>query len=252
MKALKKAALAAMALILVAAVSGCAKKDAHKKFLVATDTTFAPFEFQDASGNFVGIDMDILAAIAKDQGFEYQLQVVGFNAAVQSLESKQSDGVIAGMSITDERKLKFDFSEPYFDSGVVMGIAANDDAIKGYADLKGKKVAIKTGTEGATFAESIKDQYGFTVAYFEDSANMYEDVKIGNSAACFEDYPVLGYGISQGVGLKIVTEKEKGSSYGFAVNKGINGELLAKFNKGLANIKANGTYQAILDKYIKK
>lgn len=252
MKALHKAALAAMAIILVAAVSGCAKKDAHKKFLIATDTTFAPFEFQDASGNFVGIDMDILAAIAKDQGFEYQLQVVGFNAAVQSLESKQSDGVIAGMSITDERKLKFDFSEPYFDSGVVMGIAANDDKIKGYADLKGKKVAIKTGTEGATFAESIKAQYGFTVAYFEDSANMYEDVKIGNSAACFEDYPVLGYGISQGVGLKIVTEKEKGSSYGFAVNKGINGDLLAKFNKGLANIKANGTYQAILDKYIKK
>jgi len=81
---------------------------------------------------------------------------------------------------------------------------------------------------------------------------MYEDVKIGNSAACFEDYPVLGYGISQGIGLKIVTEKEKGSSYGFAVSKGLNGELLAKFNKGLANIKANGTYQAILDTYIKK
>ena len=250
MKAIKMAALAAMA-VAVVSFAGCAKKDG-KKFLIATDTTFAPFEFQDASGAFVGIDMDILAAIAKDQGFEYELQVVGFNAAVQSLESKQSDGVIAGMSITEERKNKFDFSEPYFDSGVVMGIAATDDAIKGYADLKGKKVAIKTGTEGATFAESIKDQYGFTVAYFEDSANMYEDVKIGNSAACFEDYPVLGYGISQGVGLKIVTEKEKGSSYGFAVNKGLNGELLAKFNKGLANIKANGTYQAILDKYIKK
>ena len=170
----------------------------------------------------------------------------------QSLESKQSDGVIAGMSITEERKNKFDFSEPYFDSGVVMGIAATDETIKGYADLKGKKVAIKTGTEGATFAESIKDQYGFSVAYFEDSANMYEDVKIGNSAACFEDYPVLGYGISQGIGLKIVTEKEKGSSYGFAVSKGLNAELLSKFNKGLANIKANGTYQAILDTYIKK
>jgi polar amino acid transport system substrate-binding protein len=253
MKTLSKIALALAALALVTmAFTGCAKKAAKGKYLVATDTTFAPFEFEDASGKFVGIDMDILAAIAKDQGFEYELQVLGFNAAVQSLESKQSDGVIAGMSITEERMKKFDFSEPYFDSGVVMGIAADDTAIKGYADLKGKKVAIKTGTEGATFAESIKDQYGFTVAYFEDSANMYEDVKIGNSAACFEDYPVLGYGISQGIGLKIVTEKEKGSSYGFAVSKGLNGELLSKFNKGLANIKANGTYQAILDTYIKK
>ncbi len=227
-------------------------KTSRKKYLIATDTTFAPFEFEDAKGNFIGIDMDILSAIAKDQGFSYQVQVLGFNAAVQSLESKQSDGVIAGMSITEDRKKKFDFSDPYFDSGVVMGISKTDGTIKSYADLKGKKVAIKTGTEGAAFAESIKDKYGFTVAYFEDSANMYEEVKIGNSAACFEDYPVLGYGISQGIPLKIVTPKEKGSSYGFAVNKGLNTELLAKFNKGLADIKANGTYQTILDTYIKK
>lgn len=254
MKTLKKAglALAVVALAFIT-LAGCTKKETAKaKYLIATDTTFAPFEFEDATGKFVGIDMDILAAIAKDQGFEYQIQVLGFNAAVQSLESKQSDGVIAGMSITDERKLKFDFSEPYFDSGVVMGIAASNEAVKGYADLKGKKVAIKTGTEGAAFAESIKDTYGFTVAYFEDSANMYEDVKTGNSVACFEDYPVLGYAISQNVGLKIVTDKEKGSSYGFAVNKGLNAELLSKFNAGLANIKANGAYQAILDTYIKK
>ena len=152
---------------------------------------------------------------------------------------------------TDERKKKFDFSDPYFDSGVVMGVSKNS-TIKSYEDLKGKKIAIKTGTEGATFAESIKDKYGFTVSYFEDSANMYEDVRTGNSVACFEDYPVLGYGISKGVGLKIVTPKEQGSSYGFAVKNGLNAELLKKFNKGLADIKANGTYQKILDTYIKK
>jgi ABC-type amino acid transport substrate-binding protein len=253
MKALRKIAIGLCVLAagtMVFAASG--KDDKAKKYLIATDTTFAPFEFENAAGKFVGIDMDILAAIAKDQGFTYELQVLGFNAAVQSLESKQSDGVIAGMSITDARKLKFDFSDPYFDSGVVMGIAASNKTIKSYADLKGKKVAVKTGTEGAAFAESIKGTYGFTITYFEDSANMYEEVKIGNSVACFEDYPVLGYGIAQGIGLKIVTEKERGSSYGFAVNKGLNGELLAKFNKGLANIKANGTYQAILDTYIKK
>ena len=111
--------------------------------------------------------------------------------------------------------------------------------------------AVKTGTEGASFAESIKDQYGFTLVYFDDSASMYNEVRIGNSAACFEDYPVLGYGISQGIGLKIVTQKEQGASYGFAVNKGMNEELLQMFNEGLANIKANGTYQKILDTYIK-
>lgn len=223
-----------------------------KTYLIATDTTFAPFEFEDASGKKIGIDMDLLAAIAEDQGFKYEVQSLGFSAAVTALEAKQCDGVIAGMSITDERKQKFDFSEPYFDSGVVMGIAATDETIKSYDDLKGKNVAIKVGTEGATFAESIKDQYGFTTTTFDDSANMYEDVKAGNSVACFEDYPVLGYGVTQGNGLKIVTEKEQGSSYGFAVSKGENAELLKMFNDGLKNLKDNGKYQEILDTYIAK
>jgi len=131
-----------------------------------------------------------------------------------------------------------------------MALKADNDTVRGYQDLAGKRVAVKTGTEGATFAESIKDQYGFTLVYFDESPFMYEEVKSGNSAACFEDFPVMGYGISQGNGLKIVTGMEKGSSYGFAVLKGKNQDLLKKFDAGLANIKANGTYQAILDKYI--
>jgi ABC-type amino acid transport/signal transduction systems, periplasmic component/domain len=224
--------------------------DQKKVYNIATDTTFAPFEFQDQSGNYVGVDIELLDAIAKDQGFEYKLNPLGFNAAVAALESNQTDGVIAGMSITAERQKKYDFSDPYYDSGVVMAIAANNDTIKAYGDLKGKKVAVKTGTEGASFAESIKDQYGFEVVYFDESPLMYEDVKTGNSVACFEDYPVIGYGITQGNGLKMVTDMEKGSSYGFAVLKGKNTELLEMFNKGLKDIKDNGTYQQILDKYI--
>ena len=223
-----------------------------KTYIIATDTTFAPFEFQDAQGKYVGIDMEILAAIAQDQGFDYQVNAVGFDAALQALTSGQADGVIAGMSITDDRKQVFDFSDPYFDSGVVMGVSAKDDTIKAYSDLAGKKVAVKIGTEGEAFADSIEDQYGFTTVQFKDSAMMYEDVVAGNSQACFEDYPVLGYAISQNVGLKIVTDMERGSSYGFAVAKGKNPELITMFNAGLADIKADGTYQAILDKYIQK
>lgn len=224
--------------------------DSDKTYIIATDTTFAPFEFEDESGNKIGIDMDLLAAIAEDQGFKYEVQSLGFSAAVTALEAKQCDAVIAGMSITDERKQKFDFSEPYFDSGVVMGVAADNETVKSYEDLKDQNVAIKVGTEGAAFAESIKDQYGFTTTTFDDSANMYEDVKVGNSAACFEDYPVLGYGVAQGNGLKIVTEKEQGSSYGFAVAKGENAELIEMFNAGLKNLKDSGKYQEILDTYI--
>lgn len=256
MSLFKKVTAMAMVAVMAMGVTACggsdanADSDAAKKYIVATDTTFAPFEFQNEAGDYVGIDIELLAAIAEDQGFEYELQALGFNAAVQALEAGQADGVIAGMSITEERQQKFDFSDAYFDSGVVMGIAADNDEISSYEDLAGKKVAVKIGTEGQAFAESIKDQYGFETVTFDDSSAMYMDVTVGNSAACFEDYPVMGYGITQGVGLKMVTDKEQGSSYGFAVGKEMNEELLDMFNTGLANLKANGKYQEILDKYI--
>ncbi|USB35071.1 amino acid ABC transporter substrate-binding protein/permease [Paenibacillus sp. YPG26] len=231
-------------------VNAEAAQASDKIYQIGTDTTFAPFEFQDANGKFVGIDMDLLAAIAKDQNFKFEIKSLGFNAAVQALESNQVDGVIAGMSITEERKQKFDFSDPYFDSGVIMAVRKDNDEVKNYEDLKGKKVAVKTGTEGYTFAESVASKYGFTIVPFDDSAQMYNDVNTGNSIACFDDYPVLAYGVKQNNGLKTVTDKEKGASYGFAVSKGANKELLDKFNAGLTNLRASGEYQKILDKYL--
>ena len=222
----------------------------EKTYTIGTDITFAPFEFQDVNGDFVGIDMDLLEAIAKDQGFNYEVKPLGFNAAVQALESKQVDAVIAGMSITEERAKKFDFSDPYFDSGVIMAVDEDNESVSSYDDLKGERVAVKTGTEGASFATSIQDEYGFEIVTYDESANMYEDVKTGNSIAAFDDYPVLAYGVKQGNGLKIVTEKEAGNSYGFAVSKGENAELLQMFNTGLTNLRASGEYQKILDQYL--
>ena len=238
--------------------SGTATQAADKSgkvYKIATDTAFPPFEIPDAGGDsekITGIDIDILKEIAKDQGFDYELEVLGFDASVVALEANQVDGVIAGMSITDKRKQSYDFSEPYYDSGVVMAIAANNNDVKSYADLAGKHVAAKRGTEGADFAEKLKAEHGFELTLFDDSPTMYMDVTSGNSVACFEDHPVMGYGIAQGNGLKMVTDKEQGSSYGFAVLKGKNPELLEMFDKGLENIKANGKYQEILDKYISK
>ena len=251
MKRLIITALLVCAILFVTASNVWARASNQSGYTIATDTTFAPFEFQNAQGQYVGVDIELLAAIARDQGFTYELRPLGFSAAVAALESGQADGVIAGMSITSEWQLKYDFSSPYYDSGVVMAIRAADDSIKSYADLRGRRVAVKTGTEGATFSESFAAQYGFNLVYFDELPFMYEEVKAGNSVACFEDYPVMGYGISQGNGLKMVTSMERGSSYGFAVLKGRNQDLLRMFNQGLANLKANGGYQALLDKYIK-
>lgn len=229
--------------------TAAAKTD--KVYKIATDTTFAPFEFENDKGEMVGIDLDLLKKIAEDQGFQFELQVVGFSAAVTALEAGECDGVIAGMSITDERKQKYDFTESYFDSGVGMAVLP-DSGIASYEDLKGKNVAAKIGTEGCTFAESIADKYGFKVTQFEDSSSMYQDVLAGNTVACFEDYPVMGYEISRGLGLTLPLPMEKGSSYGLAAMKGQNGELVDMFNKGLANLKSSGTYDEIVNTYIKK
>ncbi|MFD4291724.1 amino acid ABC transporter substrate-binding protein/permease [Rhodococcus sp. NPDC058532] len=244
------ALIGALALLAGVLGAGTAAAQADRTYVIATDVTFAPFEFQNAQGNFVGIDMDLLAAIAADQGFEYEIKPLGFNAAVQALQSRQVDGVIAGMSITDERTLVFDFSDPYFESGVQLAVAKDNDSIESFEDLRGQRVAIKTGTEGALFAESIRDQYGFTTVTFDDSASMYDDVRTGNSVAVFDDYPVLLYGIAQGNGLRAVGDKQAGNSYGFAVSKGQNAELLTKFNAGLANLRANGQYDEIIDRYL--
>lgn len=220
-----------------------------KTYVIATDTTFAPFEFVDDSGETVGVDMDLLAAIAEDQGFEYEVQPLGFSAAVTALEAKQVDGVIAGMSITDERKEKYDFSDAYYDSGVGMAVKGDSD-IASYEDLEGQTVAVKMGTDGQAFAESIAEEYGFEIKVMEGSDEMYQDVLVGNSAACFDDYPVLGFEIARGKDMKLPLPMEAGSQYGFAVVKGENPELIEMFNAGLANLKESGKYDEILATYI--
>lgn len=221
-----------------------------KTFTIATDTTWAPFEFQ-RDGELRGIDIDLIRAVAEDQGFEVKIDVLGFDGALAAVTAGQADAVMAGMSITTERKKSFDFSNPYFDSGIQMAIASDDDSIKGYEDLAGKTVSAKTGTEGYAFAEELGKEYGFTVTGFQDAADAYSDVTAGNSAATFDDYPILAYGIATGnVDLKTVTEQEKASSYGMAVKKGENEELRRAFNEGLKNLIEDGTYQDILDDYL--
>lgn len=125
-----------------------------------------------------------------------------------------------------------------------------DSKIKGLEGVRGKRVAIKTGTSAGAYATAKAKEYGFTTVTFDDSDNMYNDVVNGNSAACFEDEPVMQYGIKTGLKLKIVTKPAQGGEYGFAVKKGSNPELIAKFNKGLAKLKANGQYDKIKAKYL--
>lgn len=222
---------------------------AEKTYQIGTDVTFPPFEYANDNNKYVGIDIDLMKAIAKDQHFKVDIKPIGFNGAIQAVQSGQIDGMIAGMSITPERKGSFDFSTPYYNSGVVMAVAQKSK-VKSLSDLRGKNVAVKTGTTGAQYAQSIQKKYGFTISTFDDSSNVYENVLTGNSVACFDDEPVLKYAITQGTKLQVVTKPAEGTPMGFGVKKGHNAELLKKFNTGLANLKKNGQYQKILDKYL--
>lgn len=156
------------------------------------------------------------------------------------------------MSITDERKKKYDFSEPYYNSAVCCA-AAEGGSVSKLEGLKGKTVAAKTGTQSAEWAESIKDTYGFTISYAKTSDVMYQGVKSKQFAACFEDEPVMAYGIQQGNGMQMIGKEDDkfATPYGFAVRKGKNTELLEGFNKGLKEIRDNGEYDKIIEKYTK-
>lgn len=241
-------AFVAVGALLAGAAPATAAEDGET-YVIGTDTTFAPFEFTNADGELVGIDMDLLRAIAKDQGFEVEIRQLGFDAAVQALQSNQVDAVMAGMSITEERQKTFDFSDPYFTSGIQLGVLEASD-VQSLDDLDGKTVAVKTGTQGQTFADENKDEYGFRVTPYQDTTDMVDAVKAGQAVGYFEDFPVLAYGIQQGSGFRLVGEPELGGEYGFAVNKGQNAELLEMFNAGLANLQDSGEYDEIVDRYL--
>lgn len=222
----------------------------EKTYDIGTDLTFAPFEFQDSNDEYIGIDIDLLNAIAEDQGFKVNLKPLGFDSAIQAVQSNQIDGMIAGMSITDERKKSFDFSEPYFDSGLQMAVKQGNTSIETYDDLDGKTVAAKVGTESAAFLEKNEKKYGYTIKNFDDATGLYQALQNGEADAIFDDYPVLGYAITNGQKLQLIGEKETGSSYGFAVKKGQNPELIKQFNAGLKKLKEDGTYDKIVATYI--
>ncbi len=249
-------AVATVGIIALTGLTACSSGTADggasapgKTWVIYSDNSFAPFEYLDTATNkYVGVDMDLVAAIAKDQGFAYEMKNEGFDAALGAVQSGQADAMIAGMSITDERKKTFDFSDGYFSDGQILVVPA-DSAMTGLADLKGKTVAVKASTQGATYAESVKDQYGFTTQVYKDSPSMYQAVITGSNDACFEDYSVVSYAIKQGQALKTVGDIVQPGQYGFAVKKGTNPDLIKLFNAGLANLKANGEYDKILATY---
>lgn len=251
---MKKLVTLLLAAAMCVGVSSCGAKQEENKeektYVIYSDNSFAPFEFLDTESNeYIGVDMDILAAIAEDQGFKYEVKNEGFDAAMGAVQAGQADAMIAGMTITDERKQTFDFSDGYFEDGQIL-VVAKDSEIAQESDLAGKNIAAKIGTMGTEYAESIKETVGFTTVNYEDSPTMYTAIENGTNDACFEDRSVVEWAIKEeSLNLKTVGEVINPKEYGFAVKKGANAELVEMFNAGLANIKTSGKYDEILAKY---
>ena len=127
------------------------------KYIIASDSSFAPFVFQNDSNQYTGIDMELIKAIAKDQGFTVEVTNPGFDAAINSVQTGQADGIIAGMSVTDARKKTFDYSDPYYTANSILAVKDSSN-IKSYEELKGKTVGVKTGTASQTFLEENKSK----------------------------------------------------------------------------------------------
>ena len=228
-------------------------EDGGNTYTVGTDTTYPPFEFEEG-GKYKGIDIDIIDAIAEEEGFEIELKPMDFGGIIPAILADQLDVAIAGMSITDDRKEKVDFSDPYFDAGLTLVVSEDNNDITSVDDLEGKVVAVKNGTTGADHAEKIKDEYGIKeVRQFNDSPSMFQEVANGNADVLIEDYPVIAYAIkTSNLDLKTVGDRLNGDQYGIAVKKGENQELLEKINSGLQKIKDNGKYDEILNTYLEE
>lgn len=144
-------------------------KPAEKKeLIVGTEPSFAPFEFPDKkSGEITGFDMELIKAMGKKAGFaKVTVKGMGFDALIPALDAGNIDVAIAGMSITDARKQKVNFTDPYYESGLATLVRKDNTTIKSLNDLKGKTIAVQLGTTGAEAAGKIEGATVKDLRYF--------------------------------------------------------------------------------------
>jgi polar amino acid transport system substrate-binding protein len=226
-----------LAVILVAtALVGCSSNKT-KKYVVATDATWPPFEFVDeTSKEVVGYDIDLMKAIAKEAGIEIEFKNVPFDPLLAGMSSGQYDAAISSITILEERQKTMLFSNPYFSAGQLVVVQSANSTITGPADLKGKTVGAQVGTTGAIEAEKL----GATLKTYDDIGSCYMDLVNGQIEAVIADNPVaVGYVIKYDGKIKAAGEPFTDEQYGIAVKKGSTA-LLDSINKGLKAVQDKG------------
>jgi len=260
-KSFKALLLGLAALLLAVTAAGCGGNSgqqqgdqgggaAKPKYVVATEASFAPFEFRDEkSGKFTGFDIELMEALAAEQGFEVEFKDMGFDGIIAAVTTGNVDMAISAISIDDDRRQQVNFSLPYYQSGLCVAVRADNDTIKGFADLSGKRIAAQIGTTGAKYAKNNIE--GARVTEYNTVNDAFMELINGGVDAFVNDYPVSAYFIQQGNNrekVKIVGDLANSELYGIAIPKG-NTELLEKVNEGLRKLKENGKFDEIYQRW---
>lgn len=240
----KSLTTALMAMVMVGVGSAA---QAEKIYQVGSNMAFAPFEFVE-NGEPSGFDMDLIKAIMKTQGAEVKLNNMPFDGLIPALQAGTIDIAMSGMTITEERKKRVYFSEPYYDNGlVVMVRQADSDKFKKIDDVKGKMLCAQIGTTGAITA---KEMSGNKVKLFNNGPEAFLELKNKGCDAVVHDKPVVNYYIAKrgAKDMLVLPGQLNSEQTGIAITKG-NDQLLKMVNDGLKAVKENGEYDRLYKKW---
>ena len=241
-------AVAALALSLVSAQALAAEV----KF--ATEATYPPFEYMNDKNEFAGFDVELTHAVCAAAQLTCTFSNQAFDSLIPSLKFRRFDAAIAAMDVTEERAKQVDFSNIYYENSAVFVSAQNK--FKSVDELAGKNIGVQNGTSHQSYLlEKLKDK-GVKAVPYASYQNALLDLGNGRVDAVFADTAVAAEWLKknggyQMVGKPVTDAKYFGAGFAMAVNKG-NKTLLDSLIKGLAAIKADGSYQKLYDKYFAK
>lgn len=254
-----KFAVAALALV---ALNAAAKE--WKEVRLASEGAYPPFNELATDGSLKGLDIDIGNAVCAELKLKCVWVKQDWDGMIPALVARKFDAIVASMSITEERKQKVDFSDKYYASPIVLIGKSDSKLAPTVAAMKGKKVAVQRGTVSDNFVTKFWAGQGINVSRYAKQDEAFSDLRAGRVDGAVVDYweaagsflttpESKGFGV---LGDKIFgsTPEEKatvGDGIGIAIRKG-DGDLKAMLNKGIAAIRANGTYAKITGKYFKE
>ncbi len=234
------AVLTALAILTVGSFSSAGQ------IRVGVDTAFVPFEFKGKDGKYTGFDVDLWDAIAKRIEVDYQLVPMDFNGLIPGVTSGNLDVILGAITIKAKREKAIDFSHPYFRAGLKVMVGVDETGIKGPNDLKGKVVAVKTGTVAADYAKTLGVK---TLSQFPNIDQAYLEVVTGGADAAIHDTPNVLYFIkTAGNGrVKAVGANVKAAFYGIGFPQG--SDLRDKSNIALLELTESGEFEKIYIKW---